>query len=222
MLGKGINHKMQLFQCTIKIEAQHDTNQQGCALEEALRDTLFNPLTAPSPTYLGAGQALSTSKVMASKASNNVLCCCCITVWYSASLTMVWVSHPFHSVILSVIDCGLGLTPLSQCDTQHHWLWSGSHTSVTVWYSASLTVAWVSHLCHSVILSVIDCGLGLTPLSQCDTHWLWSGSHTSSYSASLTVVWVSHLCHSVILSVIDYGLGLTPLSQSNLRKFDRV
>ena len=32
------------------------------------------------------------------KASNNVICFCCIRVWYSASLTMVWVSQPCHSL----------------------------------------------------------------------------------------------------------------------------
>ena len=34
-------------------------------------------------------------------ASNNVICSCCIKVWYSASLTMVWVSQPCHSLTCS-------------------------------------------------------------------------------------------------------------------------
>ena len=32
------------------------------------------------------------------KASNTVICSCCIRAWYSASLTMAWVSQPCHSL----------------------------------------------------------------------------------------------------------------------------
>ena len=40
------------------------------------------------------------------KASNNVTCSCCIRLWYSASLTMVWVSEPCHSpTCLSSTGC---------------------------------------------------------------------------------------------------------------------
>ena len=35
---------------------RHGTNQQGCALEEALSDVLFIPVTTASPTHLGKQQ----------------------------------------------------------------------------------------------------------------------------------------------------------------------
>ena len=34
---------------------QHGTNQQGCALEAALSDVLFTPVTTASPTHPGTG-----------------------------------------------------------------------------------------------------------------------------------------------------------------------
>ena len=42
---------------------QHGTNQQGCALEAALSDTLFTPVTTASPTHPGTRQGDTDSTI---------------------------------------------------------------------------------------------------------------------------------------------------------------
>ena len=56
MMSSNVNVRSSLWD-------QHGTNQQGCALEAALSDVLFTPVTTASPTHPGTRQGDTDSTI---------------------------------------------------------------------------------------------------------------------------------------------------------------
>ena len=124
------------------------------------------------------------------KALKNVICSCCIRVWYSASLTMVWVSQPCQSpTCWSSAGCKTKqwesfweqqrtqlLRPCATYWARHPWkqdnVWSKSkHSSMLCWIS----------IIHSMILSKKKRGVDWQEASQ---GWAKQNSQSSICAAS--------------------------------------